>query len=117
MSLATTSPNGYRSVPAAPLWATGDDEVAIQQQIEALTEKVDDVRGSVAAMAVSQEKTAGDVRVLSAKLDGFDDRIEPRLAALEVGRERDEWKAWAERLLSGAGLAGLFELARHWIVR
>lgn len=87
--------------------------VAIQQQIRDIAKTADDIRASVATMGVQQAVTTGEVKVLATKLDGFEERIEPRIAALEVGRSRDEWRAWAERLFSGAGLAAAFELARH----
>lgn len=107
---------GLTVKPSRSPWpfGEGDDDVAIQQQIAALADKVDDVRSSVVAIAVTQEKVAGDLRVVSTKLDGFEDRFEPRLEALEVARQRDQWQAWGERLAAALVGAGGLGLAQHF---
>ena len=89
-----------------------DDDVAITQQLRDLDKKADDIRASVASIAVAQATTAGDVKVLTARLEGFEERIEGRLLVLEAERTRAEWRSWAERLLAAAGGAGVAELAR-----
>jgi hypothetical protein len=89
-----------------------DEDVAITQQLRDLDLKVDDIRSSVAQMAVVQATQSGETKVLTAKLEGFEERIEPRLEALESERKREQWQAWAERL--GAAIVGAasLELAR-----
>ena len=84
----------------------------IQQQIRDLDLKVEDIRSSCANIAVAQATAAGKQEVLAAKVEGFEQRIEDRVAALEMERSRNEWRAWAERLLSAMGGAGVLELAR-----
>jgi len=84
----------------------GESAVAIQQQIRDLDAKVEDIRSSVATMAIAQATATGEQHVLAAKLDGFKDNIEDRIEALEMQRSRNEWQSWAERFgftLVGAG--------------
>lgn len=110
--------NGTTQPPVGPdPDLEGEDLVAIQQQIRDLDEKVDDIRGSVANMAVSQANTAGEVKVLTTKLEGFKETVEDRITALETERSRDEWRAWAERLGAAMVGAGGLELARQFLSR
>lgn len=98
----------------SPLRLIGDvnddlgDDVATNQQLRDLDEKVEDIRSSIANMAVAQATAAGEVKVLATKFDGFEDRIE----ALEAARDRTDLRAWIERLVYGALGAALVQLAK-----
>lgn len=111
--------NGAASHPNrnAEHWSPEDDDVAITQQLRDLDGKVDDVRASVTQIVVKQAETVGQVAVLATKLEGFEDRIEPRILALETERRREQWQAWAERLAAAILGAGGLELARHLLSR
>lgn len=85
------------------------------QMLRDLDQKVDDIRGSVASMSVSQAITAGDVKVLATKLDGFEEGVDRRIGALEAVKSRDEWQAWAERLAAAIIGGGALEVARRWL--
>lgn len=100
-------PNGHAGHDEVP----EGERVAIQQQIRDVAEAVDDIRGSVASIAISQATMAGDIKVLTATQEGFEIRIEKRVADLEASRTRDEWRAWVERLAAALGGAGLWQLA------
>lgn len=99
--------NGYGDHDEVP----EGERVAIQQQIRDVAEAVDDIRGSVASIAIAQASMAGDIKVLTATQEGFESGIERRVAALEAGVTRDEWRAWAERLASAVAGAGAAQLA------
>lgn len=115
--------NGVQHPSSHDTDTTDDFEgaVATQSQIKDLTEKVDDVRASVALMGVSQATTSGDVRVLSAKFDGLAERMEDRIEKLEDERASErtatEWRNWAERALYAGIGAGVLELARTLLSR
>jgi len=98
-----------------------EEAVATPSQLKDLTEKVDDVRASVASMGVLQATTSGDVRVLSAKFDGLAERMEDRIEKLEEERSTEranhEWRSWVERLLYAGVGAGVLELARTLLSR
>lgn len=87
--------------------------VPLQEQIRDIAKIADDIRASVAHMAVQQAVTSGEVKVLATKLDGFEERIEPRIEALESGRARDEWRAWAERLAAFILGGGALQVVQH----
>lgn len=89
-----------------------DDDVPITQQLRDLDLKVDDLRASITQVVVKQVETVGQVEVLSTKLEGFEERIEPRIHALEAERAREQWQAWAERLGFTIVGAGALELVR-----
>lgn len=91
--------------------------VPLQEQIRDIAKIADDIRASVANMAVQQAVTSGDVKVLAAKLDGFEERIEPRIEALENGRRANEWQAWAERLAAFVLGGGVLQVVQHWLLK
>lgn len=103
--------NGH--APLAPRTEADEDDVAVNQQIRDLDEKIDDIRSSMAGMAVAQATTAGDVKVLAATVKGFEERIEDRLEVLEQHRAVTEWQKWGERLAAAVIGASCIELARR----
>lgn len=89
--------------------------MVLQQQLRDLDGKIEDVRFKVSDIAVSQAKQAGQQEVLATKLDSFKETVQDRIEALETGRSRDEWRAWAERLAAAFVGAGGLSLAQHWL--
>lgn len=93
-----------------------DDDVAtgaLQQQIRDLAEKTDDLRASIATVALKQAEAAGQLAVIDTKVDGYVEAIDKRLAALEQAKTMAELRAWIERLLwTGLG-AGVYDVAQR----
>ena len=76
------------------------------QQYHNLDDKLDDVRSSMAQLAVAQATMGGELKVLATKLE-----------VLEADHRRNEWQAWAERLgFAIVGASGL-GIAQHFLGR
>ncbi len=107
-------PNGHDR-DTDDTWA--EDDVALQQQIDDLDAKTDDLRASITGVVTMQLQLVGKLDVLSTKLEAADKVTDLRLRNLEVARGTADLRAWVEKLayalVGGGAYAAMVRLFQH----